>query len=365
MKALITGTSGCDKDRYLEEVSDLAFKQGRQLNILHVGDVMSQVSAEVGYEITKETVLDIEDSRQMSLRMSAYERIASVIERQPEIDHMINTHSSFLWRGRLITALTSQVVDRLSPDTFVTIVDNAHTVRKRLHADPQWSREGLSLKDILMWREQEIAYTKNEATRLKKPHYVIARKHPASTLLDLVLKRDVKKIYLSYPMTYMSVQGFAEVKKIAEELRKHFVVFDPSTITESLLEGDLRRAVLEAEREGKPTPEKVLIQDEDESQEIPAQEIEDALTNIRGQIVTRDYSLIDQSDMVVILMTRNVMSVGVICEMVYGDTHGKAVYVVSPLFHRKPSPFMSYHADEVFETTDELLGHLESKHVRN
>ncbi len=215
---------------------------------------MGEVSREVGYEISKETVLDIEDSRQMSLRMSAYERIGSAMEKQPEIDYMVNTHFSFLWRGRLITALTSQVVDRLSPDIFVTIIDNTQTVRKRLYADPQWSREGLSLKDILIWREQEIAYTRNEATRLKKPHYVIARKHPASTLLDLVSKQDIKKIYLSYPMTYMGAQGFAEVKKVADELRRDFVVFDPSTITESSLEGDLGRAVSEAEREEKASP---------------------------------------------------------------------------------------------------------------
>lgn len=362
MKALITGTSGCGKDRYLEEVADLASRRGRKLDILHVGDIMGDVSREVGYEISKETVLDLEDSRQMSLRMSAYERIVSAMEKQPEIDYMVNTHFSFLWRGRLITALTSQVIDRLSPDIFVTIIDNAQTVRKRLYADPQWSREGLSLKDILIWREQEIAYTRNEATRLKKPHYVIARKHPASTLLALVSKQDIKKIYLSYPMTYMGAQGFAEVKKVANELRRDFVVFDPSTITESSLEGDLGRAVSEAERKKKPLPESVSIADEEGSQEIPAQEIEDALTNIRGQIVTRDYSLIDQSDMVVILMTRNVMSVGVICEMVYGDTHGKAVYVVSPLFHRKPSPFMSYHADETFETTDQMLRYLRERH---
>ena len=363
MRVLITGTSGCDKDRYLEDVAALASQQGMQLDVLHVGDIMGEVSGEMGYKISKETVLDLEDSRQMSLRMSVYERIASTMEKQPAIDYMVNTHFSFLWRGRLITALTSQVVDRLSPDIFVTIVDNAQTVRKRLYADPQWSREGLTLKDILIWREQEIAYTRNEATRLKKPHYVVARRHPASTLLDLVLEQDVKKIYLSYPMTYMGVQGFAEVKKLAEELRRHFVVFDPSTITESSLEADLRRAVLEAEREKRPPPENILIADEEGSLEIPAQEIEDALTNIRGQIVTRDYSLIDQSDMVVILMARDVMSVGVICEMVYGDTHGKAVYVVSPKFQRKPSPFMSYHADEVFETTDELLHHLMRRHA--
>jgi hypothetical protein len=91
----------------------------------------------------------------------------------------------------------------------------------------------------------------------------------------------------------------------------------------------------------------------------------------------RDYKLIDQSDMVVVLYPRTeldirnrttgeivpeeriILSAGVLCEMVYGSAHEKDVFAIwEPL--ADPSPFFSYHSKRWFRSTNEFWDHVRS-----
>ena len=46
---------------------------------------------------------------------------------------------------------------------------------------------------------------------------------------------------------------------------------------------------------------------------------------------------------------------GVVCEMVYGKTHGKLVYVMYPY---EPSPFLEYYSHRIFKNEDQFLAFL-------
>jgi len=360
-----TGISGSGRLDYVETV---ATESGGRLKVIDVGKRMFEKSAELGIRIPEGKILDMDPFALDYLRAVTFEELLKELERyrgpdSPE-DLVISTHVCFRWKKHLVPAFNLHYLNRIDPDVYVTIVDNAHAIKARLERT-QW-RGRLKLKDILVWRDEETFITEILAAYRQKPFYVIARREPPSLLLDVLYRVEKRRLrgdepaikaYLSYPITHVlsEPEHFRMKDEVKEALRKAgVIVFDPITIDEAALVGLAENA----QRNG---ADYVDVEVDGYRLKLDVEEVIDARSDIIDQIVARDYKLIDQSDIIVVYYPTTHVSPGVLNEIHYGFTHNKDVYAIFP--HEVRSPFFEYYTTRIFKNHEELIEHLASSGV--
>jgi len=361
----VTGISGSGRLEYLMKVKELA---GDKLVIKDIGDLMFKKSRHLGIEIPDGKILDLDHFALNYLRAITFEELLSEARdyrghSEDDPDLIVSTHTCFRWKKHLLPGFNFYYLNSLNPDIYITIIDNVHHVKARLESRPHW-RGRLTLKDILIWRDEEIFVTRMLAEYQNKPFYIIPSKEDPKVLYDIIYNVEKKKrrgekpalkAYLSYPMTY--VKSSEDRLAMKEEFKKKLkeigiIVFDPVSIEEAGLAIDM---VEEAKRNSE---EYIKIECDGYTVEIPVSEIEEAKDDILDQTVVRDYNLIDQSDVVIVYYYATVMSPGVLSELNYGFTHNKEVYAVFPY---EISPFFQYYTTRIFKDPEELLRFLEEK----
>ncbi|MBK7403163.1 MAG: AAA family ATPase [Phycisphaerales bacterium] len=365
MRALITGQVGMDKKPFLERARDFAGRQGESLDLYHVGDIMYAEAPDV----RPGKILDLPISRLTSLRRAAFKDVISDSPAKPNL--IVNTHATFRWRHGLFAAFDFDQIERLNIDVFICLVDNIEVVHHRLHADHVVDA---TLKDCMVWREEEILATELMAKAVKgSQFYILSRGRHADTtrtLFRLVCRPDMKRVYPSFPMSHVVdlPDVLAEIDRFRAALAEHFITFDPGDVDEKLL---LDRA-LAAAKEGRVdgwldvTPHSFGgSKASREPIRVRVREVLDIAGDIDGQIYMRDFKLIDQSDMIVSYVPElpNGMpglSSGVERELQHAFEHTKEVYVVwKP--KKAPSPFITETATKVFASVDEALAHFEAQ----
>jgi adenylate kinase len=351
MKVVATGISGAGRGSYLSQVEALARKDGRRVRIFETGDMMFETGRKLGIDIPEDKILDLSPSTLNFLRTTVFEQI---IRESKEVDDVIiSTHACFRWKKHIIQAFDFHYLDQIRPDIYVSIIDSITSVRARQEAQPQW-RGQLSMKDILVWRDEEVFVTKSIADFQRRPFYVVPSDEPPETLFRLLYRPGTAKAYLSYPMTHTGTEGDDVRKKddFRERLRRTgMIVFDPVAIGDAELPAFLADA--KKRGDGKVTYSKRGV---DVSFDV--KEAEEVADDVNDQIVARDYQLIDQSDMIVVYYFLPVMSPGVLSEMTYGFTNKKNVYAI---FKGPESPFFKYYSTKIFQDEDALLGYLKEK----
>ncbi|RLE88862.1 MAG: hypothetical protein DRJ49_04400 [Thermoprotei archaeon] len=353
MKVFCTGISGSGRIDYLKEVLDLALRRGKKVNIINVGDMMFDTAKELGRVVREDKILDLSPSTLEWLRAVVFEKILKLVEREEHKDHLISSHTTFRWKRYLVPAFDFFYLNQLSPDIYVTIIDGVSQIKVRLEQHPQWAGK-LSIREILIWQDEEVFVTKMLADYQRRPYFIVARAEPAE-LLYKIMYTNVKRAYLSFPITHVrGEEGYIEeVKKFRDELRKFLIVFDPMAINDM----DLLQMAEIAKNEGR---DYVKVHHEDVVMEISITEILEAAEEIKFHTVKRDYMLIDQSDIIVVYYPIAAMSPGVLSEMIYAHTNNKHVYVV---FEETSglSPFFEYYATKVFNNPDDLFSELSGK----
>jgi adenylate kinase len=384
MRAVITGQVGMDKKAYLDAVARTAGERGVRLEMFHLGD---QMYAEAP-DVRPGRILDLSLSRLNSLRRAAMKDIIAATS--PPEDHpnvILNTHATFRWRHGLFPAFDFDQMQKLHVDMLICLVDNIEVVHQRLHRDHVIDA---TLKDCMVWREEEILATELLAQAMGCPNqfYILSRGRHAPTIdtcLRLVTRRDMRKVYPSFPMSHVVdlPDVLAEIDHFRAELAKHFISFDPGDVDEKLL---LDRAIAAA-REGKdwievspgapgtsgPVGGSTLRVDQNATRSVAppgsfrvsVREVLDIAGDIDGQIYMRDFKLIDQSDMICSYIPELPggipgLSSGVERELQHAFEHTKEVYVVwKP--KKNPSPFITETATKIFASVDEALAHFEKK----
>ncbi len=364
MIIFVTGISGSGRLDYLLEVKKLA---GDKLIIKDIGSLMFAKSKHLGIEIPEGKILDMDPFALDYLRATIFEELLKEADKyrgygENDKDLIISTHTCFRWKKHLIPGFNFYYLNQLNPDIYVTIIDSVHNIKARLELRPHWAGR-LTLKDILIWRDEEIFITKMLAKYQDKPFYIIARNEDPKVLYDIIYnvekrkKRGEKpllKAYLSYPITLMKgdKKWLAQKDKFKEMLREAgIVVFDPMALEEI----DLIDMAEKAKKKGEKY---VNIKFEGKDIPIPVSQIEDAKEDIIDQTVARDYNLIDQSDIVVVFYYTQMMSAGVLSELNYGFTHNKEVYAVFPY---ETSPFFHYYTTRIFKRPEELIEYLKER----
>ena len=359
MRVLVTGQTGVEKGGYLEEVVKVAAARGNVVQLLSVGELMYQSDPTV----RRGRILNLPLRQLRAMRREALLRIvqASVEVAQ---DQIINSHATFRWRNGLFAAFEPGEIHELQPEICITIIEDVDVVKKRLEAEGNFQRP-LTLKDIIVWREEEILASELMAALAGCPHYVIARNHPPELILQLMYEPEKPRAYASFPISLVKDQPDVEgrINSFRSKIRNLLTVFDPYTITEKRLEFELNMAVAQAEGENRPEPTSVVVETLGYPYSLPLHEVKEILADIDGQIVARDYKLIEQSHAVIAFIpeVQGVPSIssGVEREMQYAYDRAKDVFVIWESEH-VPSPFLQQTATKLFRTFDEALDFLTS-----
>jgi len=363
MRAIVTGQVGMDKKPYLEAVRRFAGEQGEPLSVFHVGDMMYAEAPDV----RPGRILDLPLSRLNSLRRAALKDV--IAESRDQKNVIVNTHATFRWRHGLFPAFDFDQIQRLQPDLFICLVDNIEVVHHRLHAEHEIDA---TLKDCMVWREEEILATEllSQAMPGSKFYIVSRGRHQDTrrTMFRLVCRPDMRKVYPSFPMSHVMdlPDVLAEIDAFRAALAEHFITFDPGDVDEKLL---LERAIAAA-REGKEflevTPHSFGGSKVAEKPiRVRVREVLDIAGDIDGQIYMRDFKLVDQSDMIVSYIPelpggQPGLSSGVERELHHAFEHTKEVYIVwRP--KKNPSPFITETATKIFSTTAEALAYFEEQ----
>lgn len=355
MIIIATGITGSGRADYVKEVVDIALKEGRDVTYIDIGPMMFRKAEQLRVDIPVNKILDLDPLALGFLRATTFEEVLGNIDQYKEGDKdlIISLHASFRWRKVLLPAFDFYYLREIKPDFYVTIINSVHQILENIQTkeDLMHWRERLTLKEILIWQDEEIFTTKIIADFQGAHHYIVSGSDIPETLHRIIYNVEkakksgeppAKKAYLSYPMTMIrKMKEFTEEKnKLLKQLRnKGIIVFDPATVEDMILIDLLEEGHSDVEVSG-------------QSMIIPRQEIEEARSYIIEQTVIRDYKLIDQSDMVIVFYPVKELSAGVLSEMIYAFTHQKDVYAYFP--HRM-SPFFQYYSTKVFQDASRLV----------
>ncbi len=374
MNVLCTGMSGSGRTSYVNAVRRHAEAHGRRLHVFDVREIMFHLAHERGDDLQEETVLDVFPTALGAYRAAAMERILAAVRDLPADEPwLIVTHATFSWNYSVVPGLDVYYLTQLQPDAYVTITDGILAIRQRL-TEERWRT--VTINNLLWWRDVERSATEMMAAWQRKPHFLIGRKQGPDTLFRLMFEPRTPTAYLSYPMTHFEgADLFTKLENFRQELREHVVVFDPAAVDDYSMDRDAAIGFSDGSATARSAPA-----DAAESLRgvggashktgrardllLDAREYGDAdggrpvnpenLTHVDGQIVDRDYKLIDQSQIVVVYYPTTTLSAGVICEMKDAIHRGKRVYAVW-LPSSPPSPFFTRYCTRWFRDERHLF----------
>jgi adenylate kinase len=347
MIVVVTGMVGIDKKSYLQKVCEYSGARGKDMLLCNVGDMMYAEAP----DIRPGKILDIPMKRLNSLRRSVFKDIIAKAENASNL--IVNTHATFRWRHGLFPAVDFDQMRQLNADMYINLIDGVTALHHRLEREHETRH---SLKDLIVWREEEIIGTEMLCRGVGEniPFYCLARGADAETtetFYELVFEPHRKKAYLSFPMTH--VAQMPGVRKSIDEFRakikEKLVCFDPADLEETYLPAKAHKAkendldYVEVELKGQVF-------------RLDLQQVLQIERDINSQIYARDFLLIDQSDMIISFIPslpdgRAAVSSGVERELQHAHEAAKEVYVIWTS-KQAPSVFVTQTATRVFACID-------------
>jgi adenylate kinase len=339
-----------EKGPYLEAVKAEAQRHGLDVEVCHVGKMMYAEAPDVPLG----RILNLPITRLNALRRAVFKEILRIADKHEHV--VVNSHATFRWWHGLFSAFDFDQIKALRADFYVTLLDNAESVHQRLLRDHDLDH---SLKDIMVWREEELLATEIIANVSSGygHFFMVSRGRKAmtiKTMYSLLFETTKKRVYLSFPMSHVMdlPDTMAEIERFKSDLADHFVCFDPAEVDEFVL----HTMALKAMEEGRTLIE---VQGPEGPIALKTAEVAQISGDILGQIYARDFKMIDQSDMIISLVPelpsgKPGLSSGVERELHHAYEGGKEVYVIWAC-KAMPSPFITETATKIFATTDEAI----------
>ena len=369
MRVLFMGQTGIDKKRHLELLRNLSGARGKLIDALYsIGDIMYEESQKAGKPIRQGKILDLPLAELAVLRRSAFNRIGNESAGKGTV--LVSSHAVFRWNNQLFRAFELADFEAFRPDLIVTLVDDVEAVKLQLDelgesgelpADTTYS-----LKDLLVWREEEILASEILASVLGVPHYVLGvwmdpqvTASPLEVAYNLMFEPWKRKAYISYPIS--DAQSKPDIWEKVLRFRRlgmsYLCAFDPLMINEKRL-----YRVLQRHRDENPTATQMYLETRGKEVLLDLPEIDGIIPDIDGQIVARDYKLIDQAEMIVAYVPLDtdgspLIAGGVQSELEYAAASTKEVVVVWEAA-KEPTPFIHQRADKRFSTLEALEEYL-------
>ncbi|MBU7038936.1 MAG: hypothetical protein HXS52_13475 [Theionarchaea archaeon] len=393
-KILLTGQSGLNKSEYLEKARPLFEKENMSFSFDTIGKKMignyNIMINDANREINERSILNLpKPLLDLLHRISWDELIAKVKEKeqgkkeQEDLEeesekeiYAINTHCVFRWHHGLVPAIDRNIVGKFGPDIVITLIDDIIKIKKALEERGTYFYE---FWELYSWRENEILISKFIADSLGIKSFILPKSQGAELFVDLFCGPSSEKVYLSFPITGMSSQENKEIEAFKNKVKEHFTAFDPFSITDRNLIKvyyDNEKEIVEKAnssiaslKEEKSNRKWCLYRDEwtpldlvkfnISGTELLGRDLRSVMETTDSQIISRDYLLIDQSDLVIIYIKEDEegdprVSAGCQSEMLYAYLNGKKVYVVFRGGCRRLSPWITQYS-EVFESLDDCL----------
>lgn len=361
MRAVVTGQVGLDKKEYLQDVAQIMERNGEPVHLATVGDMMYAERPDV----SPGRILDLPLAQLRGLRRGAFKDIMASANQHKNI--IVNTHATFRWRHGLFYAFDYDQMKAFDADYYICLVDNIDAIHYRMNRDGHADH---TLKDLMVWREEETLATEllSQIVRGHPCFYVQAIGHDrctAETLAKLLTRPELKKAYLSFPMSHVMdlPDVLAEIEQFRAQMKNYFVSFDPGDLEEKHL---CDKALKAAEQGHRHIETKVF----GKTFTMDTTEMVGIIGDIDGQIYARDFMLIDQSDMIISYVPELPggspgLSSGVERELQHAHEAAKDVFVVwKP--KASPSPFVTETATKVFRSVAEAVEFFQqSKYVPN
>ena len=268
MRALVTGQIGLDKKQFLDQVQKIARMNGEDLQIYHIGDMMYREAPDV----RPGRILDLPLARLNSLRRAVFRDVLADMNNHKHV--IVNTHATFRWKHGLFSAFDFDQLAQFDADLYVTLVDNIETVHQRMLRDHDFEH---SLKDLMVWREEEILATEILARSIRRsgpdgkgvgtggigaagsagsPHqedakfFCLSRGRTvptAETLFRLIFRPNMKTVYPSFPMSHVMdlPDTLAEIDAFRAKIAEKMIAFDPGDVDEKILSDNAIKAATE------------------------------------------------------------------------------------------------------------------------
>jgi len=356
MIVVVTGMVGVDKKSYLEKVCQYAAENKKEVLLCNVGDRMYSEAS----DIPAGKILDIPMKRLSSLRRSVFKDIIAQAQKAPNL--IVNTHATFRWRHGLFPAMDFDQMRQLNADMYICLIDGVSALHGRLVDEHSVEH---SLKDLIVWREEEIIGTEVLCKGINErvPFYCLARgteEQTTETFYKLLFDSRTKRAYLSFPMT--AIDGVENVQDEINDFRRlmkrTFVCFDPADLEESYLPQKAQQAA----RKGLDFVEVSVL---GRRIRLDLHEVQQIERDINSQIYARDFMLIDQSDMIISFIPtlpdgRAAISSGVERELQHAHEAAKEVYVIWTA-KQSPSVFVTQTATAVFNTINQAMEYFKEK----
>ena len=369
MRALFLGQTGIDKKRHLQMLTDLCASRGVNVDaVMNVGDIMYSESHKAGKLLQKGKILDLPLAELSILRRLAFTGIGYESSKYENV--FVNSHAVFRWNNQLFKAFELSELESLNPDVVITLVEDVEAIKHRLdmlkEAKSLPGDVSYSLKDLLIWREEEILTAEIISSVLKVPHYVLGvsiepevSTTPLEVAYNLLFEPWKPRAYVSYPISDAQDNPliWRKVVEFRRLVRSSLTAFDPMMIGEKRLQ-----KMLHAGRAAESNGRELTCDVGDGRVVLEFNEIEEAIPDIDGQIVARDYKLVDQSDVIVAYFPADandnpLIAAGVQSEIEHATAFTKEVIVVWEA-SRDPTPFIHQRVDRRFSTLGELREYL-------
>ena len=324
MKVLMSGIS-CSGTK---EIAKKIEKFDSKMKVFDIGEIMFDISQELNIKISNEKVLDMDPRILKLLRELAFQRALSGTKESETT--ILSLHLTFRWHRRLMPGFAFSEPDKFAPDMYININDELKSIINCMKKD-KWAKE-LSLETVNMWIDEEEFTTKLLADLHDKPFYLVPKNMDLNQITELI-KTKKKKAYLSYPITLLerdNPEKIDEIRAFGNLLKKEIILFDPLYISDLLDIENLKK---------KKGAEKI------------EQVTEEAEQMTKDRVVARDFQFIDQSDYVIVYYPTQLLSAGVMSEIVHAYAHNKEVYAIYPF---DVSPFLEYYCTRIFKTIEEF-----------
>lgn len=346
LRVIFTGPTGVEKNAVLEPLARRALREAglpEDLSTSEARGFLQYITVEreivdlMGSRLpgTFERYLDsFNQERQTTLWQQALDRILDRLERERPEHVFLSVHCTFYRNSRFFSPLDWNRLRAFKPDVLVTLIDDVYDVWNRVNQREHRAPAGsyLRLREIAAWRSVEVMVSDLLAQQMypgkQLPNYVVARKHPPTTLHRLLFCPDSLVVYLSFPISHVrrDPRLRAEIDRFRLRLHERYTVFDPLAIDERILRtlcenrGPDGEVLLRAEERWPVLPEgQGERQDRNYPIHLVAPEVEEVLLDIDRQTVERDYRLIRQSDCLAVYRPQlgGIASTGVHSEMMY------------------------------------------------
>ena len=288
-------------------------------------------------------------------------KIKEIKAKNPNRYIFLNLHACYFHNKtqEYISLINIEKLQKVNPIKIITIIDDIFDIHERLeelggiyhdYSDASPTELILRYMRLLDWRSKETMMSKFIARQIKKDekleicidHFLFAAKHSFETLYNLIYKKSFKTVYLSHPITEVrrlekknKIEEVGaiknEINKISNSLTQAFTTFLPTTIDEYRIFNapsttgikNENAKVFKAVLTDRWDPDKYKIQNDflfkisgfneknnlwRKIEEIKDDQL-DAGTNyllsnlanfIKDQVTTRDYSMVEQSEILVI-----------------------------------------------------------------